>query len=60
MNQTIIQSDLLKEAAEFIHNCYNELGLSDDQKNKRITQINDEIEATGTYTHETFEIVHGA
>lgn len=60
LHQTITDNALMKEAADFIYNCYNELGLSEDKQSERITQINNEIEATGTYTHETFEVVHGA
>lgn len=58
-----IQTDvkyLLKEAEKFIHTCYEELGLSKSKQKSRLAEIEKEINKTGTYTHTTREIEHGA
>lgn len=60
MNKTIVDNNLLKEATLFIRNCYEELSLSAEEQNERIKQIEKEIFATDTYTHEPFELIHGA
>lgn len=51
---------VLKEAKQFIKQCYRELGLSEEKQDKRIQEIEEEIEATGTYKHTKTELVHGA
>lgn len=55
------QSDyLLQEATNFIHTCYTELGIPEEEQNKRISDIEDEIHRTGTYVHTSLELTHGA
>lgn len=51
---------LLEEAIQFIHNCYDELDISKEEQINRINQIEEEISKTGTYTHNKFELEHGA
>lgn len=51
---------LLMDAAQFIRNCYSELGLSEETQLKRIEEIENEIRTTGSYSHKTFELTHGA
>lgn len=51
---------LLMEAVQFIKNCYNELGLSKQEQFQRISDIETEIKNTGTYSHTSFELTHGA
>lgn len=50
----------LDEAIAFIKQCYCELGKSLVEMGRRIEQINSEIQCTGTYTHTTEELTHGA
>ncbi|PWA09695.1 nitric oxide synthase [Pueribacillus theae] len=49
-----------QEAAHFIHRCYEELGMPQNKQKERIEEIRKEILETGTYTHTTFELEHGA
>lgn len=51
---------ILIEAKNFIHICYDELGISNEKKSERITEISNEIDCTGTYIHKSFELTHGA
>ncbi|MBD8004201.1 nitric oxide synthase oxygenase [Bacillus norwichensis] len=51
---------LLIEATKFIHTCYNELNLTKEEQMSRIEEIQEEILNTGTYTHKSFELTHGA
>lgn len=51
---------LLMEATQFIQKCYDELGESKEKQLKRIEEIKNEINTTGTYSHKTFELTHGA
>ncbi|MBM7715104.1 nitric-oxide synthase [Bacillus thermophilus] len=60
MIQHVKTHQLLMEAAHFINNCYSELGISKEKQLKRIEEIKNEINATGTYVHKTFELEHGA
>jgi len=60
MVQSIKTNKLLIEATQFIKNCYDELGKSKEKQLKRIEEIENEINTTGTYTHKTFELTHGA
>lgn len=52
--------ELFQEAARFIHSCYEELGLSQEQQMTRVQEIEEEIIRTGTYIHTEFEVKHGA
>lgn len=55
------QSDyLIKEAVNFIHTCYTELGISEEEQIKRVSDIKAEIHRTGTYHHTSMELTHGA
>lgn len=58
--QATKNENLRIEAVNFIENCYNEIGMTVDQQTERINEIHSEIDRTGTYTHTTFEIEHGA
>lgn len=60
MIQSTKTNHLFIEATKFIQICYDELGISKDKQQKRIMDIKNEINATGTYTHEDFELIHGA
>lgn len=60
MIQSTKTNHLLIEATQFIHICYDELGMSKEKQSERITEIEKEINTTGTYTHKHFELVHGA
>ncbi|MEN2465779.1 nitric oxide synthase oxygenase [Ornithinibacillus sp. JPR2-1] len=51
---------LINEAIRFIKACYDELQLSEEQQQERIKEIEKEILQTGSYTHKTFELTHGA
>lgn len=51
---------LLLEAEQFIHKCYTELGMSAEQKIKRIEDVRREVNETGTYRHIPLELEHGA
>lgn len=51
---------LLEEAAKFIRQCYQELGKSPADINERLSRIESDILQTGTYSHTTEELSHGA
>ncbi len=51
---------LLLEAEQFIHRCYAELGMSTEQQLKRIEEVRREVNETGTYSHTSLELEHGA
>lgn len=52
--------ELTEAAAHFIHACYHELGLGEQEADRRVKEIEREIERTGTYEHTREELVHGA
>lgn len=54
-----IAKQLLEEATKFITDCYQEIGKSEEIE-RRLLQIKDEIERTGTYEHTFEELVHGS
>ncbi|WP_337101275.1 nitric oxide synthase oxygenase [Paenibacillus sp. YIM B09110] len=54
------QRALMEEAASFIRACYSELGKSVQETESRLRQIDEEIEARGTYSHTSEELKHGA
>ena len=60
MVQSTKTNKLLMEATQFIKSCYDELGKSKEKQFKRIEEIKNEINTTGTYSHKTFELTHGA
>lgn len=51
---------LLEEATNFIQTMYGELNYSNHTISKRITEIEKEINRTGTYTHTYEELNYGA
>ena len=51
---------LLLEAEQFIHRCYAELGMTTEQQMKRIEEVRREVNETGTYSHTSLELEHGA
>lgn len=60
MVQSTKTNKLLMEATHFINRCYDELDISKESQLKRIEEIKNEINTTGTYSHKTFELTHGA
>ncbi|MEK4025167.1 nitric oxide synthase oxygenase [Sporosarcina sp. FSL W7-1283] len=60
MVQSTKTNKLLMEATQFINHCYDELNISKENQLKRIEEIKNEINTTGTYSHKTFELTHGA
>ncbi len=60
MVQTTKTNNLLTEATHFINLCYEELHISKEKQLLRIKEIEKEINTTGTYTHKSFELIHGA
>jgi nitric-oxide synthase, bacterial len=54
------QNELFQKAKQFITICYRELGKNEHQIDKRIEDIQREIEETGTYNHSFEELEHGA
>lgn len=57
MNQS---NKVLEKAIQFIETCYDEHGLSEHIKRNRISEIENEINNTGTYSHTHLELTHGA
>ncbi|SOC43855.1 nitric oxide synthase oxygenase [Ureibacillus acetophenoni] len=55
-----MQQNLQKEAREFIKVCYSELNKSEREIEKRLAQINKEINSFGYYEHTPEELEHGA
>ena len=54
------KNTLLLEAEQFIHRCYEELGMSMEQRLERVEEVRGQISETGTYSHTPFELDHGA
>lgn len=50
----------IEEAVEFIYTCYSELGKSEEEMVQRVSEIQNELTATGTYKHTFEELEHGA
>ncbi|MGM9924303.1 MAG: nitric oxide synthase oxygenase [Bacillus sp. (in: firmicutes)] len=55
----ITEQGLFKKAEDFIRQCYRELER-EEWIAGRLTEVENEIEKTGTYTHTFDELVHGA
>ncbi|MDQ0059797.1 nitric oxide synthase oxygenase [Paenibacillus harenae] len=51
---------LMEEASAFIRICYSELGKTAEETEGRLRQIDQHIEALGTYTHTAEELRYGA
>ncbi|UAL48134.1 nitric oxide synthase oxygenase [Sutcliffiella horikoshii] len=51
---------LFRKAEEFILQCYQELGKSEDEMTVRLQLIKDEIDLYGYYEHTYEELAHGA
>lgn len=51
---------ITEEASHFIRTCYSELGKTTEETEIRLRQIDQDIEALGTYTHTADELKHGA
>ncbi|MFI3134151.1 nitric oxide synthase oxygenase, partial [Staphylococcus warneri] len=47
---------LIDKATTFIQTMYSELNYTQDEIDKRLKDINQEIEKTGTYTHTLEEL----
>ncbi|WP_242694816.1 nitric oxide synthase oxygenase [Pseudogracilibacillus auburnensis] len=60
MIQSTKTNHLIIEATKFIQFCYDELGMSKEKQSERMTEIENEINTTGTYFHKSFELTHGA
>ncbi|WP_193559379.1 nitric oxide synthase oxygenase [Metabacillus litoralis] len=56
----VANTQLLKEAEQFIHTSYNELGKSEVEIESRLTEIKVEIESKGLYEHTNEELTYGA
>ena len=54
------KEELFKEAEQFIHQCYHELGKNGQQIEQRITEVERSIREKGTYEHTYEELEHGA
>lgn len=50
----------MKQAIEFIKQCYSELGKSPEEMEKRIEVVLSSIESTGSYIHTKEELSYGA
>lgn len=57
MNTT---TKIITEAENFLRDCYNELGKSNEQLKARLKEVREEIEKTGYYQHTFEELEHGA
>jgi nitric-oxide synthase, bacterial len=59
---TIVETGAVSiaEAVEFLQTCYGELGRTEEEADRRITEVINEINATGTYAHTFEELEHGA
>ncbi|UOQ44394.1 nitric oxide synthase oxygenase [Halobacillus salinarum] len=55
-----VNKERLQQAEQFIRQCYEELGKSNEQLEKRLLEIKEAISATGTYEHNYEELEHGA
>ncbi|MCE5039108.1 nitric oxide synthase oxygenase [Staphylococcus auricularis] len=51
---------MLQEAKSFIQTMYTELGYAEEAINKRLTEVTESIEQTGTYWHTSEELTYGA
>jgi len=58
--KAIRQDVLFEEAQDFIFQCYSELGKSEDEIQKRLSQIKVQIEKDQHYEHTFEELQHGA
>jgi nitric-oxide synthase, bacterial len=54
------QDQFLKEASQFIHECYSELGKDSGQTEARLAEIKLAIQHIGHYEHTSEELAHGA
>ncbi|MEK5469031.1 nitric oxide synthase oxygenase [Paenibacillus sp. FSL R7-0210] len=52
--------ELIGQAESFITACYQELGLTEDERDLRLADIREELQRTGTYRHTGEELAHGA
>lgn len=55
-----LNTDMLKESADFIKNCYTELNKSEKEINERLEEIKRKIISKGIYTHTFEELEYGA
>lgn len=60
MNAASAPSALLREAMEFLTECYGELEKSERELTGRIVEVSKSIEDTGSYVHTFEELEHGA
>ncbi len=60
MSKQTENNKLLLEAEQFIHRCYEELGMSIELQMERIEEVENEVNKTGTYIHTSIELEHGA
>ncbi|KMJ55750.1 nitric oxide synthase [Bacillus sp. LL01] len=51
---------ILSKASIFLSECYKELGYSPMELESRLQEVSREMKETGTYTHTTEELRHGA
>lgn len=55
-----VEEQLYKEAAQFIEICYEELGLTESDRLRRLEEIKESIRRNGHYEHTFEELKHGA
>lgn len=55
-----LNQEIFSKAVDFIERCYGELGVSVVEQQQRISAIENEIKANGTYIHTALELTHGA
>ncbi|WP_339312012.1 nitric oxide synthase oxygenase [Paenibacillus sp. FSL M7-0896] len=63
MKHTVPQhntQELIRQAESFIAACYQELGLTEGERDLRLADIREEVQHTGTYKHTGEELAHGA
>ncbi|WP_405105242.1 nitric oxide synthase oxygenase [Paenibacillus sp. FSL K6-1217] len=63
MNHTALQPDtreVIRQAESFITACYRELEITEDERDRRLADIREEMQRTGTYKHSGEELAHGA
>ncbi|WP_413375268.1 nitric oxide synthase oxygenase [Alkalihalobacillus sp. 1P02AB] len=54
------KKNLFNEAKQFFETCYYELAKSEQELKRRLNEVHEEIEQTGTYHHTYEELSHGA
>ncbi|MDQ0247421.1 nitric-oxide synthase [Bacillus fengqiuensis] len=56
----LTQNELIQQAERFIRLSYKELGKTEEDMNRRLKDVKQDIQETGTYQHTFEELEHGA